>query len=147
MISIRNKDELNENENQLLINSKTDIMVYHNKFKNVKKFGKVNYKLNNKLSEVIYNWCIKMKTEYPDFNYLFFNQSRRGGFKKHTSTSFSRLIESSFKEHIEQKLGMNIIRHIKATYIENTYSRLCDRQREHLKMFHTLNMGLLYNKL
>lgn len=142
---IKTKEEYaedhDENQNYLVIHSLRTKYFIFAEYKTSKSYGKKSIKLAPELNKMINKWMqLKTKIKGIDSNYLLFNN--KGGAVG--ESSMSNYINDAFVS-TGKHITLNLIRHIFITDVANKLP-LKERKEIAEKMFHSLEMSLVYEK-
>ena len=144
MVVITTRTQLDKNVNQLLVNKK-GITVFLNKFKNVRTFKPTSFKVNKDVETGLRDYLEFKKEQGIDSKFLFYNVSKKIPY---TSKRFGELLTRMFKLYSRDKkaINLNVLRKIKASFIEKMDVSLRMRVDLHKKMFHSGFEGMKYAK-
>ena len=142
---IYDKSLLNGIDNQLLVEDGV-MTIYFNSFKNIKKIGKMEFKLCEEVREEIEKWLLYKENINSDD--LFYNMKKE---KVYNNKRFSELIKRMFLKFLNRPIGANCIRKLKEISIQSNpeYHKLTLKQKEdiHKEVFHSKGIAeLCYNK-
>ncbi len=131
-----------ENQNYLVIHSLRTKYFIFAEYKTKAKYGKKSIKLAPELNKMVNKWLqAKSRVKGIETDYLLFNnQGEAVG-----ESSMSNYINDAF-EPTGKHITLNLIRHIFITDVANKLE-LRERKIVAEKMFHSLEMSLVYEKL
>ena len=134
-------EEHEDNQNYLVIHSLRTKYFIFAEYKTSKSYGKKSIKLAPELNKMINKWMqLKTKIKGIDSNYLLFNN--KGG--PVGESSMSNYINDAFVS-TGKHITLNLIRHI---FVSDVANKLPLKERKEIaeKMFHSLEMSLVYEK-
>jgi len=142
---VKTKDEYaeghEENQNYLVIHSLRTKYFIFAEYKTAKAYGKKSIKLAPELNKMINKWLGVRERINVKSDYLLFNN--KGG--PVGESSMSNYINDAFVP-TGKHIGVNMLRHIFVTDVANKLP-LKERKEIAEKMFHSLEMSLVYEKL
>lgn len=145
----KNAEELNYN---VLVVEDDDMVLYLNDFKNIKKIGKQQQKLDKKLVEVVQNWFNILKWMGIEVKFLLYNV--KGGlvlepFK--SKNTFGQRLTSTFEKYSGKRISITLLRRIYETALiqSDEYNKMTNRQKaeKHKKLLHGFNVAQEYNRV
>lgn len=145
------KDATNLDYNVLVVDG-PDMVLYMNKFKNIKKIGKQVQIFDKKVVDVIHKWFKLLGWMDIDVEYLLYNV--KGGlvlepFK--TTNAFGKRLTSTFEKYSGKKISITLLRRIYETSLiqSDEYQKLTNRQKaeKHMKLLHGFNVAQEYNRV
>ncbi len=132
---IYNKEELNEEDNQLLVEEDKMTIIF-NKFKNKKSIGSKQFEICDDIRQEVSDWLFYKDNE--DKDNLFYNLNKS---KPYNNKRFSELIKRMFLTFLNTPVSANHIRKLKEKHIQTqpSYLTLSLKEREelHLTNFHS----------
>ena len=141
---VKTKDEYaeghEENQNYLVIHSLRTKYFIFAEYKTAKAYGKKSIKLAPELNKMINKWLGVRERINVKSDYLLFNN--KGG--PVGESSMSNYINDAFVP-TGKHIGVNMLRHIFVTDVANKLP-LKERKEIAEKMFHSLEMSLVYEK-
>ena len=141
---VKTKDEYaeghEENQNYLVIHSLRTKYFIFAEYKTAKAYGKKSIKLAPELNKMINKWLSVRQRINVKSDYLLFNN--KGG--PVGESSMSNYINDAFVP-TGKHIGVNMLRHIFVTDVANKLP-LKERKEIAEKMFHSLEMSLVYEK-